>query len=127
MPILGSFLATICLRWPRCESTAAGRSHCDGCRWTRVAHHLVPVVSYLAQRGRCRGCGHKIDPLHIRADLAAATIGAVRHSASLSGCKATVDFDKLTEDFQPALFSREPTRRVNEATANIRRFVTLPR
>lgn len=74
--ILGSFLVTICLRWPRGESAATGRSHCDGCRSTLVARELVPVVSYVAQRGQCRGCRQMIDPLHVRVELTAAAIGA---------------------------------------------------
>ena len=62
--VAGSFLATLVVRWPRGE-TLSGRSHCDGCdRQLRVGE-LVPLLSWLALRGRCRSCRHPIDRRHI--------------------------------------------------------------
>lgn len=74
--IIGSFLATIVVRWPRGESAVAGRSHCDGCGRTLTAIELVPILSALVQRGRCRTCGAAIDRDHLAIELAAAAIGA---------------------------------------------------
>lgn len=73
--IVGSFLATLLLRWPKGESAIGGRSHCDGCGATLTARDLVPVLSYLVARGRCRRCGAAIDRRHLAVELAAAAIG----------------------------------------------------
>ena len=74
--IIGSFLATIVVRWPRGESVLRGRSHCDGCGRTLTALELVPIVSALLQRGKCRTCGAAIERDHLTVELAAAAIGA---------------------------------------------------
>lgn len=74
--ILGSFLATIVLRWPAGRSVAAGRSACDACGTTLGARDLVPIVSALVARQRCRTCGAAIDPTHVRIEVTCALIGA---------------------------------------------------
>ncbi len=42
------------------ESIVGGRSRCDGCGATIAAYDNVPVLSWLALRGRCRHCGASI-------------------------------------------------------------------
>ena len=74
--LFGSFIATLVLRWPDGRSVL-GRSACDGCRRTLAARDLVPVLSALVQRNRCRTCGSPIDPFHRQVELAAALVGAV--------------------------------------------------
>lgn len=73
--IVGSFLATLAIRWPQERTALSGRSACDGCGRTLRAVELVPLLSALVQRGRCRTCGERIDPRHWRIELAAAAIG----------------------------------------------------
>ncbi len=75
--IVGSYLATLVVRWGRGESASTGRSRCDGCGRTLRAVELVPLLSALASRGTCRSCGARIDPLHWRTELAAAVVGGV--------------------------------------------------
>lgn len=75
--ILGSFLATLILRWPVGRSVLRGRSACDGCGRTLAARDLVPLFSAMIQRGRCRTCDARIDPLHGRIEAACAIIGAL--------------------------------------------------
>ena len=89
--IAGSFLATILIRWPRGEGAVAGRSTCDSCGTVLRARDLVPVVSYLAARGRCRRCGARIDARHLAVELAAAMVGFVAllaHPLPLGGVTA---------------------------------------
>ena len=74
--IIGSFVATLVVRWPAGRSVARGRSACDGCGRVLRARELVPIASYLAQRGRCRSCGGRIDPRHPLIELLALAIGA---------------------------------------------------
>ena len=75
--VVGSFLATILLRWPRDESAVAGRSRCDRCGAALGPADLVPVLSYAALRGRCRACKARIDPRHLIVELSAAMVGLV--------------------------------------------------
>lgn len=74
--VLGSFIATLVLRWPAGRSVL-GRSQCDGCGRPLTARDLAPLLSTLASRGRCRTCKAPIDPFHWRVELGSALIGAV--------------------------------------------------
>lgn len=75
--ILGSFLATLILRWPQGRGVMRGRSACDSCGRTLGPRDLVPMLSALASRGRCRSCGARIDPLHGRVEAGCAIVGAL--------------------------------------------------
>ena len=75
--IAGSFLATILIRWPQGRSVLTGRSACDSCGGPLAARDLMPVLSFLAARGRCRRCTAAIDRRHPAVELAAAFIGGV--------------------------------------------------
>ena len=75
--IIGSFLATLILRWPEGRSVTKGRSACDSCGATLAARDLVPILSATILRGRCRRCGGRIDPFHSRVEVASAMIGAL--------------------------------------------------
>jgi len=55
--VFGSFLSALTWRLPRAESVAAGRSRCPACGTVLGVRDLVPVISWLAARGRCRHCG----------------------------------------------------------------------
>lgn len=89
--IVGSFLATVLIRWPQGQSALGGRSACDTCAAPLHARDLVPVLSFLIARGRCRQCGARIDPRHLGIELAAAMVGAaalVAHGWPLGGVTA---------------------------------------
>lgn len=72
--ILGSFIATLVLRWPHGHSVL-GRSRCDACQRPLAPWDLVPLLSAVWMRDRCRTCGARIDPFHTRVELGAALIG----------------------------------------------------
>jgi len=59
-PFLASFFATIVDRWPRGEGIVVGRSICRSCQATLRPIELVPLISYLLLRGRCRRCAAPI-------------------------------------------------------------------
>ncbi len=52
----GSFLNVCLSRWPAGESVVKPRSHCRQCGRTLAWWENVPLVSWLALRGRCRTC-----------------------------------------------------------------------
>lgn len=57
---IGSFLNVVAWRAPRGLSPARGRSFCPACGAPIRAYDLLPVVSFLVLRGKCRRCGAKI-------------------------------------------------------------------
>lgn len=73
--VFGSFIATLVLRWTEGRSVAKGRSACDHCGEVLRAAQLVPILSYVVQRGRCRRCGRAIAALHPVVELASLGIG----------------------------------------------------
>jgi leader peptidase (prepilin peptidase)/N-methyltransferase len=75
--LIGSFIATLILRWPQGKSVIAGRSHCDACGKILGPLELTPLLSFILSKGRCRSCGSRINPRHFWVELAAAVIGAV--------------------------------------------------
>jgi leader peptidase (prepilin peptidase)/N-methyltransferase len=52
----GSFLNVCLSRWPAGESIVQPRSHCRQCGRTLAWWENVPLLSWLALRGRCRTC-----------------------------------------------------------------------
>jgi leader peptidase (prepilin peptidase) / N-methyltransferase len=58
--VMGSAVSAIVWRVPRGLSWVRGRSGCPSCGATLTSADLVPIVSFVASRGRCRHCGHPI-------------------------------------------------------------------
>ncbi|HVW66519.1 MAG TPA: prepilin peptidase [Candidatus Peribacteraceae bacterium] len=55
----GSFGNVLILRMPKNESVN-GRSHCPHCGHILSAWELIPILSFLFLRGRCKSCGKPI-------------------------------------------------------------------
>ncbi len=58
--IIGSFLNVVIFRFNTSRSISKGRSICMTCSKTLRWYELIPVISWLFQLGRCRGCATKI-------------------------------------------------------------------
>lgn len=72
--VLGSFLCCAADR----GGLPTGRSRCDACGRVLRVWELIPIVSYLSSRGRCRACGAPIPGHCLAAELAgAAAFGAL--------------------------------------------------
>lgn len=56
----GSFLNVCISRWPDGLSVVRPRSRCPGCGHQITAMENIPIFSWLALRGKCRGCGNPI-------------------------------------------------------------------
>lgn len=74
--VIGSFLATIAIRWPAGRGMG-GRSACDSCGRTLNPLDLIPLIGFLVRRGRCASCGAPIDRRHPAIELAAALVGGL--------------------------------------------------
>ncbi len=53
---IGSFLNVLIDRIPQGQSPFKGRSYCDKCKKTLSWYYLIPVISYLYLKGKCRYC-----------------------------------------------------------------------
>jgi leader peptidase (prepilin peptidase)/N-methyltransferase len=58
--IFGSFFNVVAFRLPRGESLSRPRSRCPGCETPIKPYDNVPILSWLALRGKCRACGTRI-------------------------------------------------------------------
>jgi len=71
--IMGSFLNVVIYRLHTGRSLG-GRSHCMSCGKTLSWYELLPVVSYLALRGRCRGCASYIPSRYLIVEILTALL-----------------------------------------------------
>ena len=67
---MGSFLNCLTWRMLHGESVLRGRSHCDACGHVLGVRDLVPVLSYVCSKGKCRYCGAKLSARHVWGELA---------------------------------------------------------
>ncbi len=72
--LIGSFLNVVICRVPRGESVMSPPSHCPGCAHPVRPRDNVPVLSWLALKGRCRDCD---EPISARYPLVEAGTAAV--------------------------------------------------
>jgi leader peptidase (prepilin peptidase) / N-methyltransferase len=74
--VAGSFFTVLVHRWPRGESVVRPRSSCPACGHRLGARELVPVLSFLAARGRCRGCGGRVSWAYPAIEVASGALAA---------------------------------------------------
>ncbi|WP_066365588.1 prepilin peptidase [Neobacillus fumarioli] len=74
---LGSFFNVVGLRVPVKKSIVKPRSACPTCGHQLKAYELIPVVSYLIQGGKCRGCQSRISPIYPIMELLTGCLFAV--------------------------------------------------
>jgi len=83
-PFIGSFLGVVIARAQEPGSIVAGRSRCPECGTRLSPLDLVPLLSWLFLRGRCRHCGKSVGAFYPGIELAAAGV-ALWAAASISG------------------------------------------
>lgn len=74
--LLGSFLNVCVQRLPRGESVIRPRSRCPACGMPIAWRDNIPVVSWLALRGRCRSCRAGISARYPIVELVIALVWA---------------------------------------------------
>ena len=67
---IGSFLNVVIYRWPQRESVVFPPSHCMSCGERLGLIDLIPVLSYLLLRGRCRHCQRRYSPRYALVEAA---------------------------------------------------------
>jgi leader peptidase (prepilin peptidase)/N-methyltransferase len=91
--VLGSFLNVVIYRLPREMSLLRPRSHCPACGALVHWYDNVPVLSFLALRGRCRRCGAPISPRYPLVELLTVVLLVaceLRFGVTLAGVEAVV-------------------------------------
>lgn len=77
--IVASFVGVVAARLNTGEGIARGRSRCDACGKPLGAYDLVPLLSYLAARGRARCCGSRISRYGPLAELVLGVLYALSY------------------------------------------------
>lgn len=72
--VLGSFYHLLGWRLPRGEFFTYKRSFCTHCHYQLKAIDLVPILSYLLTKGKCRQCKHSISLIYPISEGITATI-----------------------------------------------------
>ena len=83
--VIGSFLGAVLERLPMGKSVVTGRSSCDGCGKALTVIELLPIVSWLAQSGKCRACGAAIGRWQLACELGGAAIAVISFLAGREG------------------------------------------
>tara|TARA_R110002049_G_scaffold44333_3_gene129871 strand:+ start:117358 stop:118104 length:747 start_codon:yes stop_codon:yes gene_type:complete len=90
-PAVGSFLAVLVDRLPRGENVISKPSACRGCGVRLRSGQLVPILSFIRQRGSCHSCATQIpawtlylEILALGAAVLAVIAGGGMHSIALS-------------------------------------------
>lgn len=76
-PFIGSFLGVLIARLPHGAPIAWARSACPQCGTPLTPRDLVPLLSYLRARGRCRHCGGAVARFHLWIELAAMAVAGI--------------------------------------------------
>ncbi len=67
--LIGSFLNVCILRIPKGQSVVLPPSSCGACKSRLKAVDLIPLVSYMLSRGKCRHCGARFSFLYALGEL----------------------------------------------------------
>ena len=90
---IGSFLNVCISRWPLGLSVVKPRSRCPNCGHEITWYENIPILSWLALRARCRGCGTAISPVYPLVELVVALgwlAAVVEYGPSLTALRVAV-------------------------------------
>jgi leader peptidase (prepilin peptidase)/N-methyltransferase len=73
-PFIGSFMGVVIMRLPEEQPIVVGHSICPHCKTRLAAIDLIPLLSFVLLRGRCRYCRAPIGWLHPAVELAAVAV-----------------------------------------------------
>lgn len=77
--VFGSFYNVVGIRLSKGLSLVRPRSHCMNCKHTLKYYELVPVLSYIFLKGRCKNCKEKISIMYPLIEIFTAVLFAVSY------------------------------------------------
>ncbi len=89
--IIGSFLNVVILRH-NTGKTVGGRSSCMTCKTTLTSKHLIPILSFVFQKGRCAFCRTKISWQYPLVELATGILFALNFYIVYLQSKSLTEF-----------------------------------
>ena len=75
--VIGSFLNVVILRMDDLRSILNSRSHCQNCKKILKWYDLIPFLSFVLLRARCRYCGKNISWQYPIVELSTAVVFAI--------------------------------------------------
>jgi len=94
--IVGSFLNVLADRLPREESVVRGRSHCERCKKTLQWYDLIPLISFISLKGRCRYCHARLSFVYPIVEITTGVLFVITTIFVLNGLKFSIsDFQFL--------------------------------
>ncbi len=72
--VVGSFLGMLVSRLPRGEPIVLARSACPFCGHRLEPVELIPLLSWIVQRRRCRACGRRLSAFYPVIEAACALV-----------------------------------------------------
>ena len=75
--VFGSFFGVVGTRLSEGKSIVNPRSHCNYCNHILKWYELIPVFSYIIQRGKCRNCGKTLSIFYPIVELLSGFLFAV--------------------------------------------------
>ena len=76
----GSFFGVLVDRLPRHEDVIKGRSHCENCKKELAWYDLLPVLSFVLLRGKCRYCKAKLSLLYPAIEISTGILFALTYA-----------------------------------------------
>lgn len=77
--VLGSFYMVVGDRLPNNESIVVPRSHCSKCKHILSWYELIPIISYIIQRGKCKNCHTKLPISYMLIEILSGTLFALSY------------------------------------------------
>lgn len=87
---VGSFLNVVIDRLPKGEGIIKGRSYCPKCGHVLAWYDLVPVLSFVILRGRCRYCRRRIPFQYPMVELATGALFATGAVSTYQSVKVSM-------------------------------------
>lgn len=77
--VMGSFLNVLAVRLSNNESIIWPSSHCPNCHHKLKWYELIPIVSYVVQKGKCRKCCSRIPISYLVIEIVTGVLYAVAY------------------------------------------------
>jgi len=103
--LVGSFLNVVICRLNTKDSIIWGRSHCPHCETKLSAGELIPVFSYLIQRGKCRHCQKKISIQYLSVEIVTALVFVIIFYTALMRGGALVEWKLILTIIRDFIFA----------------------